>query len=187
MKNILMVTTVIMLAGPALAQQAAQQGHNHGTPPAQTPYAGLETRPIKALSEKEIQGLRAAQGLGFALPAELNGYPGPLHTLELADDLDLSAEQRKQIDGFYQSMRQEAIKAGEALIAAERELDALFAEKKVTPENLAAATQKAGAARAELRRIHLSYHLSTTAILTPAQVEHYGHLRGYGNSHDHKH
>ena len=32
--------------------------------------------------------------MGLALAAELNGYPGPSHVLELADKLELSAEQR---------------------------------------------------------------------------------------------
>ena len=61
---------------------------------AQTPYAGMQARPIKALSDQQIADLKAGRGMGLALAAELNGYPGPLHVLELADKLDLSAEQR---------------------------------------------------------------------------------------------
>ena len=34
--------------------------------------------------------LRAGRGMGLALAAELNGYPGPAHVLELADKLDLA-------------------------------------------------------------------------------------------------
>jgi len=58
---------------------------------AQTPYAGMQTRPIKALSEQQVADLGAGRGTGLALAAELNGYPGPSHVLELADKLDLSA------------------------------------------------------------------------------------------------
>ncbi len=67
-----------------------------GVSPAQTqqPYAGLQSRPIKALSDRELADLRAGRGMGLALPAELNGYPGPLHVIELADALALTAEQR---------------------------------------------------------------------------------------------
>ena len=55
---------------------------------AQTPYAGMQTRPIKALSEQQIADLGAGRGMGLALAAELNGYPGPSHVLELADKLN---------------------------------------------------------------------------------------------------
>jgi hypothetical protein len=45
---------------------------------AQTPYSGMQTRPIKALSEQQVGDLRAGRGMGLALAAELNGYPGPV-------------------------------------------------------------------------------------------------------------
>ena len=44
----------------------------------QQPYAGLEGRSVKALSEQQIADLRAGRGMGLALAAELNGYPGPM-------------------------------------------------------------------------------------------------------------
>jgi hypothetical protein len=64
---------------------------------AQSPYAGMQTRPVKALSEQQVSDLRAGRGMGLALAAELNGYPGPMHVLELADRLDLSADQRAKV------------------------------------------------------------------------------------------
>jgi hypothetical protein len=39
----------------------------------QQPYAGLEVRAIKALSEQQIADLRAGRGMSLALAAELNG------------------------------------------------------------------------------------------------------------------
>ena len=60
---------------------------------AQSPYVGMQTRSIKALSEQQIADLKAGRGMGLALPAELNGYPGPAHVLELSDQLGLSTEQ----------------------------------------------------------------------------------------------
>ena len=59
---------------------------------AQSPYAGMQTRSIKALSEQQIADLKAGRGMGLALPAELNGYPGPVHVLELSDQLGLSCK-----------------------------------------------------------------------------------------------
>ena len=59
---------------------------------AQSPYVGMQTRSIKARSDQQIADLKAGRGMGLALPAELNGYPGPAHVLELSDQLGLSAE-----------------------------------------------------------------------------------------------
>ena len=64
---------------------------------AQTPYAGMEARPIKALSEQQVADLKAGRGMGLALVAELNGYPGPSHLLELADQLGLSDAERNAV------------------------------------------------------------------------------------------
>ena len=72
---------------------------------AQTPYAGMQTRPIKALSEQQISDLDTGRGMGLALAAELNGYPGPSHVLELADKLELSAEQRATMRALFDSMK----------------------------------------------------------------------------------
>ncbi len=35
--------------------------------------------------------------MGLALAAELNGYPGPAHVIELADSLELTEAQRTRI------------------------------------------------------------------------------------------
>ena len=67
---------------------------------AQSPYAGMQTRAIKALSDQQIADLRAGRGMGMALPAELNGYPGPAHVLELADKLELTPDQRASVQAL---------------------------------------------------------------------------------------
>ena len=59
----------------------------------EAPYAGLDTRGIAALSEADIAALRAGEGWGLALPAELNGWPGPRHVLDMGDAIGLSAAQ----------------------------------------------------------------------------------------------
>lgn len=153
-----------------------------GTAIAQSPYAGMQARPIKALSEQQIADLRTGRGMGLALPAELNGYPGPMHLLELADRLDLSAEQRERFGGLIESMKAEAIPLGERLIEEERALNALFAERKVTADNLASATAAVARIQGELRLTHLKYHLATTEALTPRQLQLYAELRGYADA-----
>ena len=56
----------------------------------QSPYAGLEDRPIKALSDEERNAYLNGAGMSLALAAELNGLPGPKHVLELAEELSLT-------------------------------------------------------------------------------------------------
>ncbi len=103
---------------------------------AQTPYAGMQARPIKALSDQQIADLKAGRGMGLALAAELNGYPGPLHVLELADKLDLSTEQRTGVQRLFDQMKAEAMPLGSRLIEQETDLDRQFANRTVTPESL---------------------------------------------------
>ncbi|MFS4582478.1 hypothetical protein [Phaeobacter sp. C3_T13_0] len=42
---------------------------------------GFEAREIARLSEQDIDALRNGAGWSLALPAELNGFPGPSHVL----------------------------------------------------------------------------------------------------------
>jgi hypothetical protein len=146
---------------------------------AQQPYAGLEARPIKALSEQQIADLKAGRGMGLALAAELNGYPGPIHLLELSDKVGLSDQQRAQIASLFEAMKAEAVPLGEKLLALETDLDAQFRNRTITAESLKGVTATIGEVQAALRNTHLKYHLSTVALLAPAQIKHYEALRGY--------
>ena len=157
---------------------------------AQGPYAGMQARTIKALSQEQVSDLGAGRGMGLALAAELNGYPGPAHVLELADKLELSSDQRSQIETLFNSMKAEAQPLGAKLIEGESDLDRLFANRSITPESLKASTAAIAVTQGALRETHLNYHLSTAAILTPAQMYRYAELRGYGDQpmmHRHQH
>ncbi|MEH2480483.1 Spy/CpxP family protein refolding chaperone [Nitrobacteraceae bacterium AZCC 2146] len=153
----------------------------------QTPYSGMQTRPIKALSDQQVADLNAGRGMGLALAAELNGYPGPSHVLELADKLDLTAGQRDGVKALFDSMKSEALPLGSKLIQQEAELDHQFASRVVTPESLSASTASISATQGALRETHLKYHLSTVALLTPDQMTRYAQLRGYGDQTLHNH
>ncbi|HEX8165698.1 MAG TPA: Spy/CpxP family protein refolding chaperone [Beijerinckiaceae bacterium] len=144
------------------------------------PYAGLEGRAIKALSEQQVADLKAGRGMGLALAAELNGYPGPIHVLELAEPLGLTEAQRARMQGLYEAMKAEAVSLGERLIAQEADLERQFRERSVSPASLSRATEAIGATQAALRAAHLKHHLSTVEALSPDQVRHYTELRGYG-------
>ena len=164
---------LILVAMPA----AADTTHQH------SPYAGEEARDIKALSPEEIADLNAGRGMGLALAAELNGYPGPRHVLDLAQELNLTAEQQRRTSELFDAMRQETSALGGQLIEAERALDRLFADKQATPDSVTAATEHAGAIGAKLRTAHLRYHLAMMGVLTAEQVAAYNHLRGYTTQH----
>jgi hypothetical protein len=155
---------------------------------AQAPYAGMQTRQIKALSEQQVADLNSGRGMGLALAAELNGYPGPSHVLELADRLELDADQRDRIKTLFNSMKAEALPLGAKLIKQETELDKLFASRSITADNLKASTAAIAATQGELRETHLKYHLSTADILSTSQMQKYAELRGYaGDGHQTHH
>lgn len=172
----------------ACASQPSQHPHGHGPQAHQagghahaaaTPYGGMQQREIKSLSPREIADLQAGRGMGLALAAELNGYPGPLHTLELAEPLKLTPEQHARTREVFARMQAEARALGAEVIAAERALDALFRERTVTPEKLAAATDAAARTQGRLRAAHLRHHLQMMEVLAPEQVDAYQRLRGY--------
>ena len=96
-------------------------------------YAGQEHRTIKSLSEATIEGFETGKGMGMAKAAELNGYPGPMHVLQLANELALTTEQSAQMEALFQSMKQAAVPLGQAIVHLEAELDAHFANRTITP------------------------------------------------------
>ncbi|MCP3370945.1 Spy/CpxP family protein refolding chaperone [Bradyrhizobium cajani] len=178
MRRLLLLAAALLATFSAASAQSSQ------------PYGGLEQRPIKALSHQQVDDLRGGRGMGLALAAELNGYPGPSHVLELGDRLDLTADQRVQVQRLFDQMKQEAIPLGHKLVAQERELDNLFATRAVTSESLKTTIAAIAETQGQLRESHLKYHLSTAALLNQGQMQRYAELRGYQRADDtggHKH
>jgi len=170
------VDAVSFPAGTTLLVPVAAQD----TAAAPSPYAGLEAREIKSLSDNDIADLRRGAGWGLALAAELNGVPGPAHLLDLRDQIGLSPEQVTAIEAIFAAMQAEAQAAGERFIAAEAAIEAAFRAGNLAPDALRALIDASAAARAELRFIHLSRHLETPPLLTAGQIARYNDLRGYG-------
>jgi len=168
------LTLALAFTIPGTARAQSHQGHD-------MPYAGLEGREIKALSDEEIASLRAGEGMGFALAAELNGVPGPKHVLELSDELGLSDEQIQRVEAVRTSMADLARRLGAELIEAERALDRAFGHAGPPAEHVASLIREAGDARTRLREAHLLAHLETAAVLTPDQIQRYAELRGYAS------
>src|SRR5262245_27484738 len=101
-----------------------------------SPYAGQQTRAIKALSPEDIAGLLNGEGIGMAKAAELNGYPGPVHVLDLVGELGLTADQRQQIQAIFDRMSAAAKPLGAELVEREQLLDQAFAKGEITPDRL---------------------------------------------------
>jgi hypothetical protein len=86
----------------------------------QSPYVGQGFREIKALSPQEISDYLSGKGMGLAKAAEVNGYPGPAHVLELATQLHLSADQKVKTEALFKRMQDRAIPLGKELVEEER-------------------------------------------------------------------
>ena len=166
LRSLLMVGVALLIAVPVHA--------------ADMPYAGQQSRPIKALSDDDIAALQNGEGMGMAKAAELNGYPGPKHVLDLARQLQLTDGQWRGVQAIFDRMSAAAKPLGGELIAQEQALDQLFAKGDITPDRLAAATAAIAELQGRLRAVHLSAHLETRALLNPDQIASYEQLRGYG-------
>lgn len=176
MRRRLVACFVVAVSCCALPESGAQQA---------SPYVGQETREIKALSPAEVDGYLAGKGMGLGRAAELNGFPGPLHVLELAEALALTPEQRSRTEALFASMQSRAQELGRALVEEERKLDRLFATKAVTREELNRVLGEIGSLQAKVRAAHLEAHLEQAKILTVEQNARYAELRGYGEAGEH--
>jgi acyl-CoA thioesterase-1 len=156
-------------------------------PPAPpSPYAAHASREIKALSPEDIARLRAGEGMGLALAAELNHYPGPRHLLELGDSLGLSAEVLARVRRIRDAMTGRARALGERIVALESELDRRFAGRAIDAAEVARRAEEIGRLQGTLRGVHLAAHLEVAALLTADQIRRYDVLRGYGPA-EHRH
>ena len=173
------ITFALLFLSIAFTSSASNNHHSH--------YVGQEDRKIKSLSHKDIQDLQSGAGWGLAKPAELNGVPGPIHVLELKQDLSLSDEQVEQIEVIWSRMNQKAIEEGNRYIVAEEKIERFFASKSENINELENLLNQSSQHLANLRKIHLSAHLETLPILSFHQVKKYSVLRGYQDHTHHKH
>ncbi len=177
----LKILTTAAAAMLMIAQGVHAQPHSYGA---------LQERPIKALSADDIAGLRAGRGMGMALPAELNRYPGPMHVLEHAAKLALTPEQMQEVRRQFEAMRAAAMPLGDRIVAGEEALEALFRSGAAEAAAVDRVTSEIAALYGQLRAVHLRTHLATRATLTEPQLAMYQTLRGYdgkGPGPTHKH
>lgn len=176
----LLITTTILAGCATQTPQTAQ------------PYKGLEIRKIKAMDPKKIDDLLHGRGAGYALSAELNQYPGPLHALELAAKLKLTPEQETKIKAVQAKMKQDATALGTQMVDLEEKLEQRFASGQITAQELNDLTAQIATVEGKLRAVHLGAHLELKVLLTPEQIATYDKERGYTsgqghNKHGHGH
>ena len=176
-----MQTKHVALLAALIPIMVFAQSHDGNHVASPSVYAGEETRLIKSLSEQDLEEIARGGGWGLARAAELNGVPGPTHLLELADEIGLTQQQRRDIEAIRAQMQADAITAGERFVAAERALDEAFQKGAPDAEALERLVAEAGQALAALRIVHLNAHLLTLPLLTDAQVSQYSVLRGYSD------
>jgi hypothetical protein len=87
MRSIIRATTVVALAGLAGGTATAWGQHGHSG----SHEEGHRAAQACATEFEQVVG--AGRGFGMAFAVDQNGYPGPMHVLELKDRLKLSAEQ----------------------------------------------------------------------------------------------
>jgi len=167
MKRALPVFILLTFASFAIAQ------HQHPAPASSTAQAAHH-----AFLEQERQAIQRGEGFGMAMPADMAGYPGPKHVLELKDGLKLTPAQVASMEKLFSDMRAKAIDRGREVLAAEDRLGQMFREGRSADE-LREESFRIASLRAELRWVHLNTHLAARKVLTPDQLATYMALR-YG-------
>lgn len=178
--TIIAVCATVLFCTPPPGLSGQDHDHaGHGAEASESPYTDLVDREIKALSEDEVESLLAGEGMGLALSAELNRYPGPLHVLEMADQLGLSEAQAREVEAIMADMSEEARRLGQRIVETERALDTAFADHSITADELTRLTAEIADLRGRLRAVHLNAHLETTEVMSMGQRHQYQVLRGY--------
>jgi hypothetical protein len=147
-----------------------------------SPYTAEQNRTIKSLSDTDILSLQSGTGEvygGLAKSAELNGYPGPRHVLDLASELNMTEEQQIGIEVIYNNMRNQAVPVGLQIIEIEKQVENSFANNTIREQSLQMLLDLSSHLYGQLRYIHLSSHLKVMDALTPQQVNTYNEIRGY--------
>jgi hypothetical protein len=156
---------VLSIAGPVRADNASSPSQD---------------QVIRGLTDQEVSGLRQGLGMGRARAAELNGYPGPRHVLDLAraGQLSLTPEQARTAQHLFDGMAREAQRLGDLILREERSLEAEFRSGRIGEADLYARARRIAALEGELRAVHLRAHIEMRAALSAPEVQRYDVLRG---------
>ena len=166
------VATVIGLAALAVGAAVGWAQHGHGG------AGGAEGHlKAQACATEFEQVVGEGRGFGMGFAADQNGYPGPMHVLELKERLRLSAEQAAKAQAMLHPMFAESRPKSATLLAAEARLRKLFADRTASEDAVRAAVAEVELARSEVRLVHLLAHLRTRDLLTEEQRRIYHEAR----------
>ena len=158
-----MGVAVATLVALALTAVTAWAQHAHDGSPSRGHQAAqaCETEFEKVIGD--------GRGFGMAFAADQNGYPGPLHVLELQERLGLTADQATKVRALLHAMFAESKPKSARLLEAEARLRRLFADVTADDASVRAAVADVERARREVRLVHLLTHLKTRDLLTEGQ------------------
>lgn len=169
-RSIVAGSLALALGGFAAVAEAQHGGHTPGAD-------GEPHRRVLAAQEEFDRVIAHGLGAGLALAADQNGYPGPIHVLELKDRLHLTPEQETRMKALRDAMVAASRPKSAELLAAEARLRRLFADGRADESRVRAAVGEVERLRAELRLVHLLTHLPTRAVLTDEQRRLYHEAR----------
>src|SRR5690606_20511315 len=145
---------------------------------ASAPSPGTPGTGSRTLSPQEVNGLLAGHGMSMAAAAEINGYPGPQHVLELKEELGLTPDQRFATSRLVGLVLGQARALGQRVVDAEKRLDEDLARGDLRADQVRARLETIATLRSQLRFTHINAHIEQKKILTPEQIRRYYELRG---------
>ncbi len=173
--RILLTTTVAVggLFGTASSVSWGQHSHGGGG------HAGGH-QAAEACSAEFDKVVADGRGFGMAFAADQNGYPGPMHILELKDRLKLTADQEARARALMHAMFAESKPKSVHLLETEAKLRRLFADRTADDAAVRVAVAEVERARGQVRLVHLLTHLKTRDLLTEDQRRIYHEARWSG-------
>src|SRR5205809_1053100 len=169
MRRVMLGGVVAVTLAAAAAIAWAQHGHGS---------MGAEGHQVAQACATEFEKVVSdGRGFGLAFAADQNGYPGPIHVLELRDRLKLTADQAAKMQELMHTMFAESRPKGARLLEAEAKLRRLFADRTADEAAVRAAVAEVERVRSEVRLAHLLTHLKTRDLLTEEQRRIYHEAR----------
>jgi Spy/CpxP family protein refolding chaperone len=164
------LVTVLGLFAADSSVSWGQHGHGH--------EGGHQAAQACAVEFDKVVG--EGRGFGMAFAADQNGYPGPMHVLELKDRLKLTADQEAKAQALMHAMFSESKPKSARLLELEAKLRRLFADRTADVTAVRATVAEVERARGEVRLVHLLAHLKTRELLTEDQRRIYHEARWGG-------
>jgi Spy/CpxP family protein refolding chaperone len=169
------VAAILLAGGVAVHRGWAQHGMpRHGA-------GGAPHHDLAQMCATEFEkNIGEGRGFGMAFVADQQGYPGPLHVLELKHRLQLTPEQETKAQALLTAMFAESRPKSAQLLDAERRLRTLFADGKADEASVRTAVAEVERARSDVRMVHLLFHLKTRDLLSDDQQRVYREARWSG-------